>query len=105
MRFYRKPIKTFSCGSVKAAIWAEPKVINNALVEVHSVRIDRSYKDKDNGEWKHTDSFDAGDLPKVAIVATEVYKYLKLRSFDQANVAAGLDSQNSSLPAEKGGSQ
>jgi hypothetical protein len=98
----RKPIKTFGCGSVKAAIWADSRVINNAVVEVHSVRIDRSYKDPDSGEWKHTDTFNAEDLPKVAIVAIEVYKHLRLRSFDQEHVAAGLDSQNSGLPTEKG---
>ncbi len=101
----KNPIKVFSCGSVKAAIWADSRVINNTVVEVHSVRIDRSYKDKDNGEWKHTNTFAAEDLPKVALVAIEVYKHLRLRSFDQEHDAAGLDSQNSSLPAEKGVSQ
>jgi len=70
----------FTCGAVKAAVWADSRVINNTVVEVHSVRIDRSYKGKDSGEWKHTNTFNAEDLPKVALVATEAYKWLRLRS-------------------------
>jgi hypothetical protein len=79
----KNPIKVFTCGAVKAAIWADSRVINNTVVEVHSVRIDRSYKDKDNGEWKYTTTFAAEDLPKVALVAMEAYKFIRLRSQEQ----------------------
>ena len=75
------PIKVFQCGCVKAAIWTGPKVIDNTVVEVHSIRIDRSYKDKDSDEWKHTNTFNAADLPKVSLVASEAYKYVRMRTF------------------------
>jgi hypothetical protein len=52
------------------------------LTEVHSIKIDRSYKDKDFDEWKHTNSFNVEDLPKVALVADEVYKYLRMNTFE-----------------------
>ena len=50
------------------------------LAEVHSIRIDRSYKDGD--EWKHTNSFNVEDLPKVAFVADEAYKFLRMNTFE-----------------------
>lgn len=80
-RTNKNPIKVFSCGSVKAAIWVDSKVLNNAVVEVHSIRIDRSYKDGD--EWKYTTAFSTEDLPKVALLAMESYKFIRLRSPEQ----------------------
>lgn len=71
------PNKTFRCGSITAAIWTENKVINNEMVEFHSIRIDKAYKD-DEGQWQHTQSLSAEDLPKVALLANEVYRELRL---------------------------
>jgi len=79
----KSPDKVFSCGTVKAAIWVGRKVIDNTVVEVHSIRIDRSYKDKDTGEWRYTTTLDTESLPKVAVVSMEAYKYLRLRSPEQ----------------------
>jgi len=73
------PVKAFQCGRIKAAIWKGQKVINNAIVEVHTIKIDRSYKDGE--EWKHTNAFFDEDLPKVVVVANEAYKYLRMRTF------------------------
>jgi len=75
-----KPVKVFRCGVVKAAIWTNQRVINNAVVEVHSIKIDKSYKEGD--EWKRTATFTAEDLPKVSIVAMESYKYLRVHVSD-----------------------
>ena len=74
------PIKTFSCGAVKAAIWLNCIEKDGTLVEIHSIRINKSYKDKENDEWKTTGSLSAEDLPKVAVVAIEAYKYIRMRS-------------------------
>ncbi len=77
-----RPIKVFTCGAVKAAIWSDSKIINNALVEMHSIKIDRSYKDKATGQWKNTSSFNVEDLPKIAALASEAYKFIRIRDFD-----------------------
>ena len=74
------PIKTFSCGAIKAAIWLNCLEKDGTLVEVHSIKIDKSYKDKESDEWKNTGSLSAEDLPKVAVVAMEAYKYIRMRS-------------------------
>ncbi len=73
-----KPDKAFRCGAVQAAIWANRRVIDNAVVEVYSIRIDKSYKTGD--EWKRTTSFAPEDLPKVSVVAMACYEHLRLRS-------------------------
>jgi hypothetical protein len=76
----RKPEKKFSCGPISASIWSNTKVVTGDTVKFYSVTINKAYKE---GEvWKHTNSFDIEDLPKVALVATEAYKYVRLREND-----------------------
>jgi len=72
------PEKRFKCGPVSASIWAESRVIDGEMVRFFSINIDKAYKDGD--EWKHTNRFNAEDLPKVALVASETYKYIRLNS-------------------------
>ncbi len=71
-----KPNKVFRCGAVRASIWANRRVMQDAVVEVHSIRIEKSYKEGD--QWKQTMTLSTEDLPKAAIVAQEAYKYLRL---------------------------
>jgi len=72
----QKPEKKFSCGSISASIWANTKVVTGEIVKFYSVTINKAYKEGE--EWKYTNSFNIEDLPKVALVATEAYKYIRL---------------------------
>ena len=76
-----KPEKRFKCGPIAASIWSQGRTVDSQMVKFYSINIDKSYKDGD--EWKHTNSFATEDLPKVALLATEAYKYLRLNSTDQ----------------------
>jgi len=78
----KKPIRTFRCGYVQLSIWADGKVIDNEVVEVHSIKIDRAYKQDDR--WTHTNTLNVEDLPKVALLAYEAYKSLRMRTFEPA---------------------
>ncbi len=71
-----KPEKKFNCGSISASIWANTKVVNGETVKFYSVTINKAYKEGD--DWKYTNSFNIEDLPKVALVATDAYKYIRL---------------------------
>ena len=73
-----KPIKRFRCGAISASLWVDRKTVEGKPVEYHSIIITKSYKDGD--EWKHTNSFSTEDLPKVALLATEAYKYIRLNT-------------------------
>ena len=76
----QKPEKKFSCGPISASIWANNRTANGETVKFYSVTINKTYKEDE--DWKHTNSFDIEDLPKVALVATEAYKYIRLKSAD-----------------------
>ena len=73
-----KPEKKFKCGPISASLWAEDKTMEKGVVKFYSINITKAYKDGDN--WKNTNSFNAEDLPKVALVADEAYKYIRLSS-------------------------
>ncbi len=75
-----KPEKKFSCGPISASIWANTKIVNCETVKLYSVTINKAYKEGE--DWKYTDSFNIEDLPKVALVANEAYKYMRLREYD-----------------------
>ena len=81
------PTKVFRCGAVQAAIWTDHRVIHDAVVKIHSIRITKNYRQGD--EWKSTTTFTTEDLPKVAVVATEAYKFLQLRSEEPADPVDG----------------
>ncbi len=72
-----KPRKKISCGPVTASIFAETRIVNGQMVQFYSTCIDKVYKNDD--QWKHTTSFAPEDLPKVALVATEAYKDLRVK--------------------------
>ena len=65
---------------ISASIWANTKVVTGETVKFYSVPINKTYKEGE--EWKYTNSFNIEDFPKVALVATEAYKYIKLKSTD-----------------------
>lgn len=79
------PAKTFTCNGVQAAIWLTSTETDNGPVKSQSIRITKSYKDKDTGEWKRTDRLFADDLPNVAVVAMEAYKHLRVSSREPEN--------------------
>jgi hypothetical protein len=61
---------------------------------MHSIKVDRSYINKDNDEWKSTNTFNCEDFPKVAVVAMEAYKFIRLQSTKQnkaGEIEAGRD--------------
>ena len=74
----QKPEKKFNCGPISASIWAKTKTMEGDTLKFYSVTINKAYKEDE--DWKHTNSFNIEDLPKVALVANEAYKYIRLRS-------------------------
>ena len=78
----KPPVKVFRCGPVKAAVWLFQKQKDGEMVDIPSVTITKSYKDKETEEWKTTDFLYPDDLPKVVTVATEAYKHLRLQTLD-----------------------
>ena len=75
-----KTEKKLSCGPVSTSILAKNKTVEGEAVKFYSVTITNAYKEGE--DWKYTNSFDIEDMPKVALVANEAYKYIRLKSKD-----------------------
>ena len=73
------PIKTFQAGGCRAAIWENRIEQNGKTVILPSVKITRSYKDDKDGTWHEVSHFGVQDLPKLALIAQEAFKFLSLK--------------------------
>jgi len=80
-----KPVKTYTCkGGVQATIWMEVKEKDGRKFDAYSVNITRRYLKEDGNvenpaDWKSTSSMRTDDLPKIAIVADQAYKYIVMK--------------------------
>ncbi len=75
-----KPTKVLFCGSLTATLWTTPRVKGDKVVEVVSIKFDKSYEVE--GQRKYTTTFYDEDLPKIALLAMEAYRFLKVRSME-----------------------
>lgn len=67
-----------SAGGVSAVIWNNKKEMNGQEIDMKTVSVQRTYKDK-NGDWKHSTSFRITDIPKVRLVLDKAYEQLLVR--------------------------
>lgn len=70
-----KPEHKIRYGSISATIWKNKRIVNNNVIELPSISIERSYQDKD-GNWKTTNSFQPNDLMKVILACQQTLLYL-----------------------------
>lgn len=70
-----KPEKKFKVGVLSISVWKNATVKDGKTVEYRSISLGRSYKK--NGAWQNsTASLRVNDLPKIAVMIDEAYKYL-----------------------------
>ena len=67
-----KPAHEVRIGSIKAAIWKNDT--SNGVR--YNTTFSRIYKDKEEDQWKSTDSFGRDDLLVLAKVADEVHTWI-----------------------------
>lgn len=72
-----RPIKILEAWPIKAAIWANEIEKDGQTRTLHSVTFERRYKDR-TGRWQSAHSFDAEDLPKLALLAAKAFEHLVL---------------------------
>ena len=75
----QQPIKQFKAAGMKAAIWRNEREEDGRTVVRHSVRISKSYRDRQTGDWKETDYYYANDLPRLVLVAQQAFEYIALK--------------------------
>lgn len=73
------PEMKFRAGAICATVWRNTITRKDgSSADVHSIKFERTYKDKDTDEWKKTSSLRAMDLPKAVVVLNKAYEYLIL---------------------------
>ena len=70
-----KPIQKFRAGGVQVAIWSSEAEVNGGTVDVKSVTLQKTYKDR-NGDWKCTTSLKSADLPKAVVLLGKACEFL-----------------------------
>ena len=75
-----KPVFRYRSGGVSASVFARQVSTKDGTVfDRHSVTIQRSYKDKATGDWKHTSNFGKEDLFDVIVAAQKAYEFIQER--------------------------
>ena len=69
------PVMRFRSGAVSATVWENQRKDGGSYP---SIRLSRSYRDKQTQDWKDTSSFSVNDLPVVAILARKAFEALAL---------------------------
>lgn len=71
------PMMKFRSGGVSATVWENQRQDGSSYV---SVKLSRSYRDKQTQDWKETSSFSVNELPVVAILARKAFETLALEN-------------------------
>ena len=92
MEAKKKPIRVIRCRGLEAAVWRDTRNKDGRKIDVYSIKISKSYRDKNTGEWKNTDFLYLEDLPRLATLANETYRQLCLHAWEpQAQAERGSD--------------
>ena len=79
----KKPVAKVTLYPITAAIWRNESAKGEAF---YNVTVERSYKD-DAGNWKTSDTFNAGDLLLLAKVADRAHSEIyKLRASERQQI-------------------
>ena len=83
-----QPVKKVRAGAISVSIFENAgKGRNGEARTFSSVVLQKRYKDK-NGEWQTSNSLNANDLPKAAMLLNKAYEYLVVR---QVEASAGAE--------------
>ncbi len=72
-----KPVRTIRCANVTASVWRAKGKKNGRTTVRHTVRIQKRYRRGD--EYENTDYYFPDDLPKLAMVAQEAFRFITLK--------------------------
>lgn len=86
------PKKRFTCGCVEGLVWENERTVGDRRFTVACVTFSRRYK-KGNGDWNSSTSFGRNDLPKVAVVCDQAYRYLNTKEPDEEPEATSANGE------------
>ena len=90
----------FRSGAVSATVWENQRKDGGTYP---SVKLSRSYRDKQTQDWKDTSSFSVNDLPVVAILARKAFEALALDHAHVPSASEGPSQEAEAEPEDEGG--
>ncbi len=74
-----KPIKKYRSGLIQGAIWLNEKKIEQDTVGFKTVSISRSWKNKEDGQWRdETMNLKKADIPKLQVILNKIQEDMLL---------------------------
>jgi len=65
----------FRSGPIKAAVWLRTVTRDGKDTQIHSVKISKSYRNKESRKWENTQHLFLSDLPRAAMLMAEVWRH------------------------------
>lgn len=75
-----RPIKEFRVRNLSLAIWQNEGTRDGRPVTLHSITLNKRYRDQGTGEWKDSNSFFPDDLPRLRLLLDKAYEHILLRT-------------------------
>ena len=66
-----KPVQKFRYGLVSCAVWENTIEKDGKTITLQNLTFQRSYRDKETGQWKNTDSFTPQSLGNLLITVLD----------------------------------
>ena len=84
------PVKKFNAGAISAAIWENRIQTSNGTAKAYSVKVEKSYKDKNSGQWKSTAGLGVNDIPKAIHLLVKCYNHLIMPEIEETKIVEEL---------------
>ena len=93
-----RPVKEFRVRNLRVAIWQNEGMRNGQPVLLHSVTLNKRYRDANTGEWADSNSLFPDDLPRVRLLLDKAYEHIMLRDDDARREAAEANEVDTAVP-------
>jgi hypothetical protein len=70
----KRPTRQFQAGCIFGAVWTESRKTGNGEAISFSIQIEKRYRDERTGTWHSTSYLRPEDLPKLSLVANQIFK-------------------------------
>ena len=80
-----RPIKEFRVRNLSLAIWQNEGTRDGRPVTLHSITLNKRYRDQETDQWKDSSSFFPDDLPRLRLLLDRAYEHILLRDTSPAS--------------------
>jgi len=80
-----RPVKEFRVRNLSLAIWQNEGTRDGRPVTLHSITLNKRYRDQETGEWRDSNSFFPDDLPRLRLLLDKAYEHILLRDTSPAS--------------------